>query len=150
VTRSPRAALHPVPDPGPSAALGQLSAILWQERELLEDLLFTLRNQHDVLVGGQTRWLGRADAAVAATTRAVQTVEVLRAIEVEGLVTQLGLEPNASLREIAEAASEPWRDVLCEHREALRSLATEVDEATEGNRVLLAEGEQATREALEV
>ncbi len=130
--------------------MGQLSAILWQERELLEDLLFALENQHHVVAGARTRWLGRADAAVAATTRAVQTAEVLRAIEVDGLVAQLGLEPTASLREIADAAAEPWQSLLDEHRDALRALTDEVDEATERNRALLVAGEQATRDALEV
>jgi hypothetical protein len=151
VTRhSPRVALHPVPDPGPSAALGELAAVLWQERELLEDLLFAVIQQHGVLTEGQTRWLGRADAAVAAATRAVQTHEVFRAIEVETVVALLGLAPTASLHEIAEVAGEPWQTVLGEHRDALRALAVEIDEATGRNEALLEAGERTTRAALEV
>lgn len=150
MTHSPRAALHPVPDPAPSAALRELAAVLWQERELLEDLLFAVVQQHSVLTDGQTRWLARADAAVAAATRAVQTHEVFRAMEVETVVSMLGLSRTASLREIAEAAGDPWLTVLSEHRDVLRALAAEIDEATERNHALLAAGERATRDPLEV
>lgn len=150
MTHPPRAALHPVPDPGPSTALGELAAVLWQERELLEDQLFAVLQQQHVLAEGQTRWLGRADAALAAATRAVQTHEVFRAMEVETVVSLLGLPATASLLEIAEASGEPWLTVLGEHRDALRVLAAEIDEATERNEALLAAGERATRESLEV
>ncbi len=130
-------------------AVGELAAVLWQERELLEDLLFSLDQQHRVVAAGDTRWLARADAAVAGAVRAVRTHEIFRAIEVETLVSQLGLACTASLREIAEVVDEPWTTVLTEHREALRELAAEVDEATERNRDLLLAGERATRERLE-
>jgi hypothetical protein len=149
VTYPPRAALHPVPEPGSSAALGELAAVLWQERELLEDLLFALDQQHRVVAAGDTRWLGRADAAVAGAAGAVRTHEVFRAIEVESLVSLLGLACTASLRDIAEVVDEPWTTVLTDHRDALRELATEIDEATERNRDLLLAGERATREQLE-
>ena len=130
--------------------LGELAAVLWQERELLEDLLFAVLQQERVVAEAQTRWLARADAAVAAATRAVQTHEVFRAMEVETVVTLLDVPPTASLREIAEAAGDPWLTVLSEHREALRVLAAEIDEATERNKALLVAGERATRASLEV
>lgn len=150
MTHPPRAALHPVPDPGPGVALSELAAVLWQERELLEDQLFAVLQQQHVLAEGQTRWLARADAAVASATRAVQTHEVFRAMEVETVVSLLDLPATASLREIAEAAGEPWLTVLGEHRDALRGLVAEVDEAAERNAALLAAGERSIRDALEV
>ena len=130
--------------------MGELAAVLWQERELLEDLLFAVLQQHSVLTQGQARWLGRADAAVATATRAVQTHEVFRAMQVETVVSLLGQPATACLRDIAEAAGEPWLTVLGEHRDALRALAAEIDEAVERNQSLLVAGERATREALEV
>jgi hypothetical protein len=150
VTHPPRAALHPVPDlAGAHDALPDLAAVLWQERELLEDLLYALVQQHHILAAGQARWLPRADAAVAAAARAVQTHEVLRAIEVENLVSMLGLPASASLLEIAGAAGEPWHTLLQDHRTALRSLAAELDRITTENRAMLVVGERSTREALE-
>ena len=61
----------------------------------------------------------------------------------------LGLACTASLRDIAEVVDEPWTTVLTDHRDALRELAGEIDEATERNRDLLLAGERATREQLE-
>ena len=149
---SPRAALRPVPDPtvasGSAGVLGELAAVLWQEREVLEDLLYALIQQQLLLDVGQTGWLPRADAAVAAATRAVQDHELVRAIEVETLVQVLGLPANASLLEIAAHAGEPWATVLGDHRDALRTLTAEIDAVTAHNRALLIAGERATREAL--
>lgn len=150
VTRPRHGALHPVPAPtGPADALSELAASLWQERELLEDLLYALVQQYHLLAAGQTRWLARADAAVAATARAVQEQEVFRAMQVEALLTVLGLPSSASLREIAEAVEEPWPTLLDDHRSALRSLADEIEQATARNRALLIAGERSSREALE-
>lgn len=150
VTRPRHGALHPVPAPGgPADALSELAAALWQERELLEDLLYALVQQYHLLAAGQTRWLARADAAVAGTARAVQEHEVFRAMQVDALLTVLGLPPSASLREIAQAVDEPWPTLLDEHRSALRCLAEEIEQATARNRALLIAGERSSREALE-
>lgn len=116
---------------------------------MLEDLLFALVQQHNILATGQTRWLARADDAVAATARAVQNHEVFRAMEVDALVAMLGLASSASLLEIAQVADEPWSTLLHDHRSALRRLADEVDAAIARNRTLLIDGERSTREALE-
>ena len=150
VTRPPRACLHSVPDPaGAQDVLPDLAAVLWQERELLENLLYALVQQHHILAAGQARWLPRADAAVAAAARAVHGHEVIRAIEVEALVSMLALPSSASLLEIADAAGEPWSMLLHDHRAALRSLATEIEQITAENRAMLVSGERSTREALE-
>jgi FlgN protein len=153
VTHSPRAALHPVPDAAGSSGgidvLGELAAVLWREREVLEDLLYALTQQQLLLDAGQTRWLPRADAAVVAAAAATQDHELIRAIEVETLVQILGLPANASLLEIAAHAGEPWATVFGDHRAALRTLTAEIETVTAHNRTLLLAGERATREALE-
>ncbi|HUX71839.1 MAG TPA: flagellar protein FlgN, partial [Cellulomonadaceae bacterium] len=40
--------------------LMQLSDVLWQERHLLELLLFKLEEEQMILTSGRTRWLGHA------------------------------------------------------------------------------------------
>lgn len=150
MTRPTRSCLHPVPDPtGAQDVLPDLAAVLWQERELLEDLLYALVQQHHILAAGQARWLPRADASVSAAARAVRGHEVLRAIEVENLVSMLALPATASLLEIADAAGEPWGTLLHDHRTALRTLAAEIEQVTAENRALLIAGERSTRAALE-
>ena len=150
VTHPRHGNLHPVPgSPRAAELLGDLAAVLWQERELLEDLLYALTQQHHLLVAGEIRWLPRADAAVADAARAIQEQEVFRAIEVETLVAVLGIGPSPSLQQIADAAGEPWAMLLQEHLAALRALTEEIEQATTRNRTLLIAGERSTREALE-
>jgi hypothetical protein len=150
VTHPRNGALHPVPDAtGPGDLLAELGAVLWQERELLEDLLYALVQQHQVLDAGDPRWLARADAAVADSARAVQGHEVFRAMETDTVLALLGLTPAASLLDIADAAGEPWTTLLREHRSALLALTTEIEQAAARNRTLLVAGERSTRAALE-
>jgi hypothetical protein len=150
VTHPRNGALHPVPDAtGPGELLAEFAAVLWQERELLEDLLYALVQQHVVLAAGESRWLARADAAVAGASHAVQGHEVFRAMEADAVVAVLGLAPSASLLEIAAAAGDPWSTVLLDHRSALRALTTEIEQATARNRDLLIAGERSTRAVLE-
>jgi hypothetical protein len=134
---------------GALAAFEALTDVLWREREVLEALLYKLTAQQMVLRSGESRWLARADAEVRAAIEGLQDFEVLRAAEVDLLVRHYGLPANASLRELAEAAPEPWPTVLFDHREALRTLTFEVDAVAAHNRRLLQAGEQATREALD-
>ncbi len=142
--------LHPVPGSTRAAELlGDLAAVLWQERELLEDLLYALTQQHHLLASGEIRWLPRADASVAAAARAIQEQEVFRAIEVETLVAVLGIGTSPTLAQIAAAAGEPWAMLLQDHLTALRTLTEEIEQATARNRTLLIAGERSTREALE-
>jgi hypothetical protein len=131
------------------AAFGALTDVLWRERELLEGLLYKLTAQQMVLRSGENRWLARADAEVREAVEGLQDFEVLRAAEVDLLVRHYGLPANASLRELAETAPEPWPAVLYDHREALRTLTFEIDAVAAHNRRLLQAGERATRAALD-
>ncbi|MGH8860093.1 MAG: flagellar export chaperone FlgN [Jatrophihabitantaceae bacterium] len=150
MTNRTRSALPaPLDSPDTGEVLGTIAALLWRERDVLEGMLFALVEQQLVLTGGAPRWLVRADAAVQAAARSVQDLEVLRAAEVEMLAHQHGLPAEVSLRELAEAAAEPWSTVLDDHRQALAALTTEIDAAITTNRALLVAGERATREALE-
>ena len=63
--------------------------------------------------------------------------ELERAVQVSGLAERLGLPDEPSLSEIVEQAPAPWRDILAEHRDALRVAADEVDRLTAANRSLL-------------
>jgi hypothetical protein len=126
-----------------------IAAVLWGEREILEQLLYTLVQQQLVLSTGQTRWLNRADAQVRAAVDELRTSEVLRAAEVEALAAALDLPPESTLAELAALAPEPWPPVLTEHRDALRALVAEIDVATQENRRLLQTGASAVLETME-
>lgn len=125
-----------------------VSAALWDVRERLEDVLFSLVQEQLTVSTGGTRWLPRADRQVRAAMARLQLAEVARAAETGAALAAIGLSAEASLAELADAAPEPWTTVLHDHRVALRSLAFEVESTAAENRRLLDAGATAVREAL--
>ena len=61
---------------------------------------------------------------------------------------ELGLAANPSLHEIALASEEPWRAIWLDHREAFTTVATQITEMSQSNRVLLTAGYQAAQATL--
>lgn len=130
-------------------AFAAVSAMLWTERESLENLLFKLVQEQLVLSAGATRWLNRADEEVRAALDALHRGEVIRAAEVEALALALHLPLESTLSELSAVAPEPWNEVLTEHRVSLRGLVHEVHAVAEQNRRLLHAGSEAIRETLD-
>jgi hypothetical protein len=125
-----------------------LSSILWRERDLLELLLFKLEVEQLVLTSGRTHWLAVAAREVETVLHEIRDAELIRAIAVDTVAAGLGLEPNASLRDIAQASEEPWRAIWLDHREAFTTVATQISEMSQSNRVLLTAGYQAAQATL--
>ncbi|HZC70505.1 MAG TPA: flagellar export chaperone FlgN [Jatrophihabitans sp.] len=134
--------------PQETAAYTAVSHALWVQRETLQTLLYRLLCEKLVLTSGSSRWLARADDEMRAAAEQLRGGELMRAAEVEELTRILGLDPNASLAEIAAASDEPWATLLDDHRTALRTLAFEVQSAADENRQLLAAGSRAVAETL--
>lgn len=131
-----------------SAALHDLSATLWRERELLELLLFKLEEEQLLLAGGRARWLARATHEVQVVVDEIRRAELSRAVDVDRVATLLNLPPSPGLRPLAEAAGEPWTTMLNDHREAFLVATAEVAALAENNREMLTASYKAVREAL--
>lgn len=129
-------------------SMEDLSAVLWRERELLETLLFKLEVEQLVLATGRSRWLPSAAREIEEVLDAIREIELLRAVEADALAATLGLQPNPSLREIAEACDEPWRGIWLDHRESFTTVAEEIQAMAENNRELLTSGYQAAKATL--
>ncbi len=125
-----------------------LSSILWRERDLLELLLFKLEVEQLILTSGRTHWLAIAAREVESVLSEIRDVELLRAVAVDGAAAELGLAANPSLHEIALASEEPWRAIWLDHREAFSTVATQITEMSQSNRVLLTAGYQAAQATL--
>jgi hypothetical protein len=125
-----------------------LSSVLWRERELLETLLFKLEVEQLVLATGRTRWLAPAAREIEEILDAIREVELLRSVEADAVAAQLGLDPNPSLREIAETCDEPWKSIWLDHRETFTTVAAEISSMAENNRELLTSGYQAAKATL--
>lgn len=131
-------------------SLTELSSVLWRIRELLELLLFKLEEEQLLLASGRSRWLAHATREVEVVLEQVRQAEVLRAAYAQAAATELGLGPDASLAQIADAAPMPWFEMLHQHRKAFLTLAAEISSLAEANRDLLTSGQRAARETMMV
>ncbi|RLV48793.1 flagellar protein FlgN [Nocardioides mangrovicus] len=128
--------------------MDKLSDILWRERELLDSLLFKLEVEQMVLATGRTHWLGRAAREVELVLTVLRETEILRSVAADEAAETVGLSPNPSLRALAEAAPEPWRGILLDHRQGFEEVSRQITALAENNRELLTVGLRSAREAL--
>jgi hypothetical protein len=112
-----------------SELLGEVASTLWQLRELLDTLLFKLAVTRLVLASGQNQWLANATRDLDSALHEVHSAEVLRATRTDALARRLALSAGTTLARLADAAPQPWTTLLHEHRDALRTLLTNVDTA---------------------
>lgn len=129
-------------------SMEDLSSVLWRERELLETLLYKLEVEQMVLANGRTHWLAAAAREIEAVLEQVRGIELLRAVEVDAVAAELGLEPDAGLHEIADRCEEPWRSIWLDHRESFTTVATAIQKMSLHNRDLLTAGYQAAQATL--
>jgi hypothetical protein len=129
-------------------SMEDLSSVLWRERELLEMLLYKLEVEQLVLASGRTRWLASAAREIETVLEHIREAELVRAVAADAAAAELGLEPNPSLLQLAEACPEPWDSILRDHRESFSSVAAQISNLAESNRELLTSGYQAAQETL--
>jgi hypothetical protein len=128
--------------------LQEVSTTLWQERNLLELLLFKLEEEQLLLAAGRTRWLARATREVEVVLERIRDAEIMRSMEVEHVAPSLLLPPGASLQQLAESAPAPWDVMFADHRQAFLELTDEITSLANANRELVLRGQKATEEFL--
>jgi hypothetical protein len=128
--------------------LQEVSTTLWQERNLLELLLFKLEEEQLLLAAGRTRWLARATREVEVVLERIREAEIMRAIEVDVVAPTLLLQPGPSLQQLAESAPSPWDTMFHDHRQAFLELTEEITSLAAANRELVARGQRATQDFL--
>jgi hypothetical protein len=128
--------------------LQEVSTTLWQERNLLELLLFKLEEEQLLLAAGRTRWLARATREVEVVLERIREAEIMRAIEVDMVAPSLLLQPGPSLQQLAESAPSPWDTMFQDHRQAFLELTEEITSLAAANRELVARGQRATQDFL--
>ncbi|HEY8722002.1 flagellar export chaperone FlgN [Pengzhenrongella sp.] len=129
-------------------SVAELSAVLWRERQLLELLLFKLEEEQLVLTTGRTRWLGHATREVEQVLDQIRDAELGRAVEADAVARELGIAPASGLLRLANAAPEPWKELLTSHREAFVSLTAQIQDVAQGNRELLMSSHRAAQETI--
>jgi hypothetical protein len=126
----------------------QLSTLLWREQELLDLLLFKAEEKQYLILTGKTRWLGRIAHEIEVVLDQLRSLELERAAATEAVAQQLGIGASPSLRQLADVAPAPWKDLYAKHHEALLGLVTELRSLSDANRELIEGGLQAIGDAL--
>lgn len=130
------------------AGFAEVSDILWRERELLDVLLFKLDQERLLLADNNVHWLPRAAHEIDLVLEQVRLTELGRAVEVEALAVDLGLEPNPTLAQLVAAAPAPWGELFDAHRAAFGRLSEQIQQRAEANRRALDLAWQLTQDAL--
>jgi FlgN protein len=125
-----------------------LSSQLHGECGLLELLLFKLQQEHLMLAAGQDRWLHHATAEVNLVMTELSQATAARTATASQLATAVGLTPEATLAELAGAATREWSAMLTDQREQLRDLLRQIEAVGRTNREILASRLSVTRDAL--
>lgn len=128
----------------------ELSALLWQERELLDVLEFRLESEQALLGAGKTRWIQRASDEIATITSQLRRLNIVRDVEVAQLASEWGLEePVPSLRQIISAAPDlVWHDIFTAHLAALLTSVDRIGVLRSANDQLLRSAIRSTQETL--
>ncbi len=127
-----------------------LSTQLWQERGILEMLLFKLEEAHVLLATGRHHWLQHATSEVSQVLAALSAAEDRRARIGSDVALSCGLSPDATLANLAAELPEPWGEIMSRHREALLSNLKRVQAVASTNREILRRSLSATTDALAV
>jgi flagellar biosynthesis/type III secretory pathway chaperone len=126
-----------------------LSALLWQERELLELLVFKLEEEQLLLTSGKTRWLHHATREVEQVLERLRDIGLARAVHAAAVATQWGIDDGASLREISAAAPDgPWGELLGAHLQAMTALVGQISALRDSNQQFLRAATRSTQETL--
>lgn len=129
-------------------SMEDLSSVLWRERELLDTLLYKLEVEQLVLAGGRTHWLAVAAREIDDVLDQIRDIELLRAVELDVVAAELGLDPAPGLHEVADRCEEPWRGIWLDHRAAFTTVAASIQKMSLSNRELLTAGYQAAQATL--
>ena len=133
----------------PAAAFASLTAVLWNEREAVDQVLFKVTEERMLLEAPALRWLQRADDELAAAIRAMRACADDRATDVARIAAVLELGPRCTLADLIRVAPEPWPAVLADHRTALRVLLRDLVTTAAATRRQLRASARAVRESLD-
>ena len=130
--------------------LQRLAETLWEERHVVEQLLYRLTCAKLLLATDQQRFVPNAIDEVEQTVDRLRQVELLR----EGVGQEVAMSlsvgrDSLSLADLATDAPAPWNDVFNDHRKAFLALAEEIEATTAANRELASQALGHVRRAID-
>lgn len=129
-------------------ALDELSRRLWLLHEQMEQLVCALDIQGLVMANNRLRWLPTVTENVELLVEDISASEAARLPFTHHAARMLGLDENATLAEMGDAAGEPYRTAWRRHRLNLIALNDEIEQITSSNRELGRRGIVTAQEIL--
>ncbi|MFB9798806.1 flagellar protein FlgN [Arthrobacter citreus] len=127
----------------------KLSALLWEERELLELLVFKLEEEQLLLTSGKSRWLQHATREVEQVLERLRAAALGRTVAVAALAQDWGTAEDATLRELVAAAPPgPWTEIFAGHLQAMTDLTIKIRELRDTNEQFLRAAARSAQETL--
>ncbi|MEB7505619.1 flagellar protein FlgN [Arthrobacter koreensis] len=127
----------------------KLSALLWEERELLELLTFKLEEEQLLLTSGKTRWLQHATREVEQVLERLRAANLARTVAVSELAQEWGIAEDATLRQIIAAAPPgPWTEIFTAHLQAMTELTFKIRDLRDTNEQFLRTAARSAQETL--
>lgn len=126
----------------------ELSTILWRERSLLDLLSFKLEEEQLLLTAGKTRWIQHATREVEQVVEQMQVASLERDMAVSAVAEEWGLPFDASLRDIAAAAPEAWKDIFQSHLKAMADQTGQIAALRDANEQFLRAAARSGQETL--
>lgn len=117
----------------------ELGAVLVDQEQALERLLFKLEQEHLLLVTRRVRWMRQSTEEVLAVGKQLEELDGRRRAAVDRIAVAVGLPPSATLSELLAHAPEAWASVLTEHRRLMRRGVEQVQDITRRNRQVISE-----------
>ncbi len=115
-------------DPADTKALERLAMRLERQLDALRHACFRFEVLKAVVADGKQEWLPESNADLAQALGALQKNDRELRTSLADAARSLGLSPEATLREVAVAAPEPWDFVFARHREAVERWARQAEE----------------------
>ncbi|HTO00315.1 MAG TPA: hypothetical protein VL068_06530, partial [Microthrixaceae bacterium] len=107
--------------------LSELSHVLWQQRDLVTQLIYRLEVQRLLLTNGRSDWIEFATSDVNDALDDVRRQEEFRTALLRDLGPLIGTRSDATLRELITAVSAPWDTIYSEHHAAFLKLSAEAE-----------------------
>ncbi len=138
-----------MPTTPPPKVLQRLAETLWEERLVVEQLLYRLTCARLLLEADEHRFVTRAMDEVQVEVDRLREIELLRSCTLQELAETLGVpESQLSLDALVRSTDGPWPRVFDNLRVAFAELAAEIESAVTVNRELASKGLLRVREQL--
>lgn len=132
------------------AHLQQLAETLWEERHVVEELLYRLTCARLLLAADEHRFLPAAIDEVDQVVGELREIELHREGQLADIAVELGTgEGLPSLQLLVSTAPPPYDRVFADHRTAFLRLADEVEATTRANRELASQALGRVRSSLD-